>query len=192
MKKYIATALVSLCAAPCFAQKAQVWKLEPDAVFGVAIGQVLENDRISECGGVKVEAQKHPIAVCAMSRPGYGGISIAGFPVPGFDGGFIQREDGVVTSVLLNGKHSAYPEIKALLIERYGKPTTAKVERLQNKMGATFSSEVLSWNGKSVMLTLQERSGTIDESTAFFSSVEHLKKKAQDRDKDIKGSASKM
>lgn len=174
------------------AQKKQSWPKEPDAVFGVAIGQVLENDRISECGGAKVEAEKNPISVCAMSRPGYGGFSIAGFPVPGFDGGFIQREDGVVTSILLNGKQSAYRDIKALLIERYGKPNTAKTERLQNKMGATFTSEVLFWSGQSVSLTLQERSGTVDETTAFFTSVSHARKKAQDRENDIKGSASKM
>ncbi len=192
MKRYIVAAAICLCAVNCFAQKAQAWKLEPEAVFGIPIGETLENDRISECGGVKVDAEKHPIAVCAMQRPGYGGISIAGFPVPGFDGGFIQREDGVVTSILLSGKQSSYRDIKALLIERYGRPTTARTERLQNKMGATFTSEVLFWSGRKVSLTLQERSGSIDETTAFFASIPHATKRALDKENDIKGSASKM
>lgn len=192
MRKYIAAALVSLCAATSFAQKAQVWKLEPEAVFGIPIGGALENDRISECGGVKADAEKHPIAVCAMQRPGYGGILIAGFPVPVFDNGFINREDGVVTTLVLNGKHKDYKDIKTLLVERYGKPTLSKVERLQNKMGATFTSEVLYWNGKKVGLTLHERSGTVDETSAFFTSLAHAKKTVRDREIDLKDAASKM
>lgn len=192
MKKYIAAALISLCAVSSFAQKTQAWKLEPEAVFGIPIGGTLENDRISECGGVKADEGKQPIAVCAMQRPSYGGVLIAGFPVPVFDNGFIDRDDGIVTTVVLNGKHKDYQDIKTLLIERYGKPSLTKVDRLQNKMGATFTSETLFWNGKRVSLTLQERSGTVDETTAFFSSVAHARKKAQDRQNDLKGSASKM
>lgn len=171
---------------------AQTWKQEPSAVFGIPIGGQLENDRISECGGVKAEEGNQPIAVCAMQRPGYGGILIAGFPVPVFESGFIDREDGTVTTVVLNGKHANYKDIKTLLVERYGKPTTSRIERLQNKMGATFTSEVSFWNGKNVSLTLQERSGTVDETTAFFASVPHARKKAQDRQNDLKGAASKM
>ncbi|MDZ7862850.1 hypothetical protein [Acidovorax sp.] len=192
MKK-IAIAAACLVVFSALGQKKPAgWPNEPTAVFGVPIGEKLENDRIGQCGGVKADAEKNPVAVCAMERPGYGGIIIAGFPVPVFDGGYIDRDDGVVTSIILHGKHSNYRDIKALLMERYGKPTRTWTEKLQNKMGATFSSEALDWEGKSVTLKLRERSDTVDQTSVFFTSQSHLNKKATEREKSLKESATKM
>lgn len=191
MKKF-AVAAACLIALSANAQKKPLWPKEPTALFGVPMGAKLENERISECGGVKADPEKNPVAVCAMSRPSYGGVMIAGFPVDVFSDGFINREDEVVTSIMLNGKHTSYASIRALLVERYGKPQKTTVEKLQNKMGAVFSSEVLYWFGSKVSLTLHERNGTIDKTTAMFVYVENADKKAIEREKALKESASKM
>lgn len=191
MKKLVlAVAMIASMAA--YAQKISVWPKEPNAVFGIALGETLDNAAISECGGVKVETQSMPISVCSMSRPGYGDLSIAGFPVPVFERGFVRREDGVVTSISLSGKHDDYQSIKTLLVERYGRPTTVRTETLQNGMGASFKSEVLTWSGKSVTLLLKERSGSIDQTSAFFSHNATAVKSMLDREKALKESASKM
>lgn len=190
--KMIAMVAACLVALSAHAQKKQSWPAEPSAVFGIPIGEKFENDRISECGGVKAEADKNPVAVCAMARPGYGGILIAGFPVAVFEDGYIGREDGVVNSMILNGKQANYRDIRTLLVERYGKPTFATVEKLQNKMGATFSSEVLTWEGKNVNLMLRERSDTVDKTVAFFTHIGQASKRQAEREKALKDSASKM
>lgn len=192
MKTYFAAALIALCSSTSFAQKAPTWTKEPTAVFGITLGAPLGNEAISECGGVKAETVSPSIAVCAMNRPGYGDISIAGFPVAEFDGGLLRREDGIVTGLYIHGKHSSYHQIKTLLLERYGKPTAVTTETVQNGMGASFKSELAMWNGKNVTLILKERSGEIDRTGVHFSHNLTAVKKMLEREKALKESASKM
>lgn len=191
MKKVV-IAVVMLAALAAHAQKTSPWAKEPSAVFGIALGEVLDNSSISECGGVKVEGSGTPVSVCAMNRPGFGGILIAGFPVPAFESGFVQREDGVVTAIALHGKHDDYQSIKTLLIERYGRPTLVRTDTLQNGLGAIFKSERSSWIGKQVTLTLKERGDEIDKTSAYFSHNATAMKNLLNREKSLKDSASKM
>lgn len=174
------------------AQKAKPWAQEPAAVFGIPLGQTFGNERIAECGGVKVEDGSNPVSACSMYRPSYGNLTIAGFPVDVFDGGLVMREDDVVTSIYLHGKQSNYRAIKTLMLERYGRPTSTSVETLQNGMGAKFNSELLIWSGKAVTLVLKERNESVDTTAAHFSHNAHAVKKMIDREKALKDSASKM
>ena len=73
-----------------------------------------------------------------------------------------------VKSVMVNAKHENYRDVKAVLIERYGRPTSTKKETLQNGYGAKFSSEVLHWQGRRVSLTLHERTSTVDKTAFIF------------------------
>lgn len=191
MKK-IAVVAACLVALSVHAQKKQPWPAEPTAVFGIPIGERFENDRIEECGGVKAETEKNPVAACALIRPGFGGITISGFPIPSFEEGFIGREDGIVTAIMLHGQQAHYGGIKGVLVERYGKPHKTTTEKVQNKMGAVFTSEVLYWEGKKVALTLYERSGKVDRTSALFTSLEQSAKRSGDHEKTLKESASKL
>ena len=191
MKKLLFAVLV--CASlSAYAQKATPWQKEPTAVFGIALGEVLDNAAIGECGGAKPQSTEESIAACTMHRPRDGDLVIAGLPVSVFDGGFVRREDGVVTSISLRGKQGDYQSIKTLLLERYGRPTVVRTEALQNAMGATFKSEVLTWYGKKVSLILEERSDSIDTTRAFFSHNATATKRLLEREKSLKESASKM
>lgn len=192
MKGYWFAAVLVLCAAPGFAQKAQFWAKEPTAVFGITLGAVLTNEAISECGGVKAETVAPAIAACAMARPGYGDILVAGLPVQEFEGGLIRREDDVVTGIYLHGKHSDYHQIKTVLLARYGRPSAIRSETLKNGMGATFTSELSMWNGKNVTLVLKERSGEINNTGVHFSHNATAVKNMLEREKALKDSASKM
>lgn len=192
--KTCVSALLIVTSFAANAQKPATWIKEPSAVFGIVLGEVLDNAAIGECGGAKpiLEGPAGPLTVCSMARPSFGNLEIAGFPVPVFERGFVARDDGVVTSILLQGGHDDYPSIKALLQERYGRPSAVRVETLQNAMGAAFKSESSVWVGKNVTMVLNERSGSANKSAVRFSHNASEAKKTMEQEKKLKESASKM
>lgn len=149
--------------------KGASWAKEPTTVFGIPIGGEMKDEDLRDCGGIHDPSQEYPVAVCALKKGMFGGdVLIAHIPIDSMDDGVVQRKDFVVKSVMVNAKHENYRDVKAVLIERYGRPTSAKKETLQNGYGAKFSSEVLHWQGRRVSLTLHERASTVDKTAFIF------------------------
>lgn len=155
---------------PAAAQgKAAAWPKEPTSVFGIPLGGEMKDEDLRDCGGIHDPSQEYPVAVCALKKGMFGGdVLIAHIPIDSMDDGVVQRKDFVVKSVMVNAKHENYRDVKAVLIERYGRPTSTKKETLQNGYGAKFSSEVLHWQGRRVSLTLHERTSAADKTAFIF------------------------
>lgn len=155
---------------PAVAQgKATAWPKEPTSVFGIPLGGEMKDEDLRDCGGIHDPSQEYPVAVCALKKGMFGGdVLIAHIPIDSMDDGVVQRKDFVVKSVMVNAKHENYRAVKAVLIERYGRPTSTRKETLQNGYGAKFSSEVLHWQGKRVSLTLHERTSAADKTAFIF------------------------
>lgn len=174
MKKIlIAASVVAVMAAashPAFSQrKAAAWPKEPVAVFGIPLGGEMKDEDLRDCGGIYDPSQQYPVAVCALKKGMFGGdVLIAHIPIDSMEDGVVQRKDFVVKSLMVNAKHENYRDVKAVLIERYGRPTSTKKETLQNGYGAKFSSEVLHWQGERVSLTLHERTSAADKTAFIF------------------------
>lgn len=164
----VAAALITAGHAAFAQGKSAAWPKEPTSVFGIPLGGEMKDEDLRDCGGIHDPSQENPVAVCALKKGMFGGdVLIAHIPIDSMDDGVVQRKDFVVKSVMVNAKHENYRDVKAVLIERYGRPTSTKKETLQNGYGAKFSSEVLHWQGKRVSLTLHERTSSA-EKTAFI------------------------
>ena len=177
MKKvFIAASIAAALTAPSIQAIAQgkgaTWPKEPTSVFGIPIGGEMKDEDLRDCGGIQDPSKEYPVAVCALKKGMFGGdVLIAHIPVDSLEDGFVERRDFQVKSVMVNAKHENYRDVKAVLIERYGKPASTSKEILQNSYGAKFSSEVLRWKGRRVSLTLLERAGQTDKSTLVFSDI---------------------
>jgi hypothetical protein len=68
---------------------------------------------------------------------------------------------GVLVTTYLLGKE----QFVALLKERYGAPHKTEVARYQNRMGATFTGAVLTWEGPKVFVEFSELGTKTDESS---------------------------
>jgi hypothetical protein len=79
-------------------------------------------------------------------------------------------------TVSLKTDVSNYGALKALLIARYGPPSTTSTKAVQNLMGQTFRSERLSWLGQRVSIVLNERHGKIDQTEVSVADEDLLKK----------------
>lgn len=172
-KAFIAAAIVAAFATSPISASAQgkpaAWPKEPTSVFGIPLGGEMKDEDLRDCGGIHDPSQEYPVAVCALKKGMFGGdVLIAHIPIDSMEDGVVQRKDFVVKSVMVNAKHENYRDVKAVLIERYGRPTSTKKETLQNGYGAKFSSEVLHWQGRRVSLTLHERTSAADKTAFIF------------------------
>jgi hypothetical protein len=61
-----------------------------------------------------------------------------------------------------------FDESRAIMIERYGQPTSQEVQPWQSKGGAKTTSTVLWWRGARLSIYMAERAGTIDEGTVQY------------------------
>lgn len=174
--------------------QAQTWRQEPDAVLGIALGQPLANDAIKPCGGVQVQEEAGQIAACASHTPrfGDGPILLGGIPIAAFKAGAVVREGGVVSIVELGGSNDRYDEAKQVLTERYGKPTKVGKTTVQNRAGASFQSEQLTWRGKRVLLVLDQRAGNVGDFVATFMHLETAAKTGAATEGKAKREAQKL
>ncbi len=186
--------LIAAALALPLAVHAQTWKQEPDAVLGIALGQPLENDAIKSCGGVQAQEEKATISACALDKPrfGDGPILLSGIPIAAFKVGAVVREGGVVSQIELGGSNDLYDEAKQILTERYGKPTKSAKTTVQNKAGASFPSEQLTWRGKKVLLVLDQRAGNVGDFAAVFTHLSTAAKSGAKADGKAKSSAAKL
>lgn len=161
-------------------------------MFGLRFDEKLSPVDIRNCGGVQVDAATPRYGFCFLGGS-HRLILLSGFPVAVFESGsVVLDDDDMPEALLLNGKHDDYPEIRRLLVERYGQPTTSAPGTASNRMGATFSNETVIWLGKLLVLTLQERAGQVDRTTAVFQYMPRAAKQIKQRDEQRKTDASKM
>lgn len=198
MKKVLIAASViaalSACSVQALAQgKGTAWPKEPTSVFGIPIGGEMKDEDLRDCGGIQDPSKEYPVAVCALKKGMFGGdVLIAHIPVDSMEDGFVERRDFQVRSVTVNAKHENYRDVKAVLIERYGRPASTSKETLQNSYGAKFSSEVSRWKGRRISLTLFERAGQTDKSAFIFSDISTADAAAAADDQKRKTDAAKF
>jgi hypothetical protein len=154
------------------------WEQEPSAVLGVLLGASLESLQLPEC------SQNRPSALCIAPKDWESqwlrrlyGTPDLGVPYAAW----IATYDGKVRSLTLSLRRVEFPKMKAMLIERYGRPTKAEAIGVTTYGGANLDAELLIWAGENTTIVALERAGTIDESSVEFQSnaVEAAKRAAE-------------
>ena len=186
--------LIATVLALPIAASAQNWKQEPESVLGIVLGQPLTNEAIKPCGGVQAQEEAPSIAACASNTPrfGDGPILLGGIPIAVFKIGAVVREGGAVSQIELAGSNDRFDEAKQILVERYGKPTKASKTTVQNRAGASFPSEQLTWRGKKVLLVLDQRAGNVGDFVATFTHLQTAAKAGAANDSKSKREAQKL
>ena len=75
---------------------------------------------------------------------------------------YTRIHEGKVGAVFLALSRGEFPALRAALTEKYGAPTDQSIEVLQNKLGAKFESEVLTWKRPDGWIRLRERTHRVD------------------------------
>lgn len=80
---------------------------------------------------------------------------------------FHFRKDALVT-VHMTFRSNDFENLRGVFIEKYGKPTRDQREILQNRFGAKFENETLTWAGPNVTVTLNRFASDLESGSAFF------------------------
>lgn len=98
----------------------------------------------------------------------------------------VSLADGKVGSVSVDFGVRVFPDVTAALTAKFGPPTSEVNVPVQNKMGATFDSRVVTWTKSAGSIVATERSGTINDSTVTMVSNDYavtMKRQSEERAK---------
>ena len=82
----------------------------------------------------------------------------------------IEFETDGMDTVMLGFASEKYDEMKNTFLERYGPPTQTETQPVQNRMGASFLNESLTWTGNVVKIRLEKYGSKI---TGLVCAVDH-------------------
>lgn len=173
---------------------AQNWAEEPASVFGLKLGEPIASSNIPACPP-RDSRTGLPKTLCLERGPGPYAETMAtlnALPINEAYSGTTHLTDGFVASLHIEVNHDNYAKFRAILVERYGKPTKAAVSTVTSNRGAVLPAETLEWNGHNNRLQLFERFDRIDRSLAVFSNNALVQKETEKRANKIKDSASKF
>jgi hypothetical protein len=95
---------------------------------------------------------------------------------------------------LISGEFSSFEfmTLKPLFLERYGTPTSDKIETVTNRLGGKFENETLTWTGKNVSLTFQRFYSSIGKGNFTLSSNIYIEEVKKEQEEKRKQDAKKM
>lgn len=182
----LALLLLSLPAA------AQDWRGEPDAVMGIKLGAPLSASSMARCSAAEAKVEDPCLEKQGGLDEAPARFIVRRQPFGYADFHVIVDGTGVVSQLMVILPQKQFDDFSAVLVERYGRPTKAETQQWQNRLGATFPSKKLEWNGRRVRILAMERGSSIDRSVVSIQDIVAVDRDMQlERDK-LKNSASKL
>lgn len=173
----------------------KAWTQEPASVFGLKLGEPMGASDIPGCRPYSPRESSIQKELCIEPGPGPYADRIAtlnALPIDVAYSASIHLDDGLVSSLHIDISHDNYAKLRAILIERYGKPTKSNSSTVTSNGGVTLPAETLEWIGRNNSVYLFERFDRIDKSLAAFKNNELTRKSAERIIEKQKESASKM
>lgn len=172
--------------------KAQDWKGEPDAVMGIKLGAPLSAGSMARCSAADAKVEDPCLEKQGGLDEAPARFIVRRQPFGYADFHVIVDGTGVVSQLMVILPQKQFDDFSAVLVERYGRPTKAETQQWQNRLGATFPSKKLEWNGRRVRILAMERGSSIDRSVVSIQDIVAVDRDMQlERDK-LKNSASKL
>lgn len=190
MKVRTAATLCLLAVSVSALSETKRWDREPSSVLGIELGAEVPKN-VPECPSYSAGGYKPPSQLCISGHDSPYSDKLRmleGLPFKDMAiRGTLTIQDGKVLNVTLDMRREEdYPDMAAILIEKYGEPTSKENSEVTSKSGGKFSSESWTWIGKKNSIFLFERSGRIDRSAVVFSNnalVETYKRAEQEKTK---------
>ncbi len=171
---------------------AQDWKGEPDAVMGIKLGAPLSASSMARCSAAEAKVEDPCLEKQGGLDEAPARFIVRRQPFGYADFHVIVDGSGVVSQLMVILPQKQFDDFSAVLVERYGRPTKAETQQWQNRLGATFPSKKLEWNGRRVRILAMERGNSIDRSVVSIQDIVAVDRDMQlERDK-LKNSASKL
>lgn len=116
--------------------------------------------------------------------------TLAGVPVKRW---LATMRKGTTDSIMVLQDNGDFERVKAAMEQKFGRPFSVEPGEVQNRMGATFDQIKIRWSLEGRLLTIQKRSGKLDEMMILLSSEAAMRERAEDvRNRRPKADAKDM
>lgn len=189
--------LAFVFAATASAALAGEWDREPERVFGIPLGVTVAETGLPDCPEMPTKGfyDKEPSHLCFLKSryfPDKIG-DLHGTPDLGFAyGASFGFHQGRIATLSLSLNQDQFERAKAVLLERYGPPTTSETKEVVAGSGARLGSQELSWKGRKLSITAIERVGRVDTSYIQFSDNATLAAQGRQQGNRTRDAASKL
>jgi hypothetical protein len=171
---------------------APTWN-EPDEFRGLKFGEDLRQ-QIPECPSSYTAGRKYyrwtdtkercwePMSTARGSEADYwlrNFSSLGRVPAGSL---WARQIDNRLSFVSMTVNHDFFDDLRAMLIERYGKPTTQKTTQVQTMAGGIFPNLELHWIGEKMHVECLERPNRIDETLLGIYTREYAAYRTRQRD----------
>lgn len=103
-----------------------------------------------------------------------------------------EFRNGKLANATIIFYETAHLPLVIALTEKYGKPTNEKSVPMQNRAGAKFENQIVTWDLPDGRIEVSQRGSTIDKGSVRMSTTEYLKETAKEMIDKAKASASKL
>lgn len=104
----------------------------------------------------------------------------------------VELVDDRVAYISVLIQESAYGEALAALKEKYGRPTTERVEKKSNAMGATFESRIATWSRKDGQIKIEQRGSTVDRGSVTMHVPDFFIRKGREAEEKARAAAKNL
>jgi len=137
----------------------EVWVQEPTSFLGIKLDEKLIY-QLKQCP----EDYSEPDGMC-YERPFQGYYPLRSTPPLGIGyGAAVMTHESQIREIRLTTKVDNYDTVKAMLLQKYGRPIKQSSDTVKTKVGATFQNEKAYWDGQRVTIVLEKYYDTIDKS----------------------------
>lgn len=178
------------------------WQQEPTSVLGIELSVALNaQSNITECPTLPIlrgsDAFRHDYSFKGYchERPYSPSDTrwLRNKPELGFPYGLrITTNDNHVHQIVITTNRSNLPDLRALLIARYGPPHRIEQATYKNLAGASLDGSVAKWTGEQVEITLAEYSTDLEVAEVIFTTRAYLQEVVRDREDKANRNKSKL
>ena len=163
-----------------------VWEKEPDAFVGIKFNEPLSvppcptktYGQYVKTETLDYEAIKSLVGVCVNTTDSVykyqklenGYFKLAHLPALGIAYELtVHTENGVVSKMTIELKHSNFGVLLTAFKDRYGIPSHVESTQVKTNAGSEFNAADVAWKGKKLSIQMYERMGKVDESYVIIS-----------------------
>ncbi|WP_337153545.1 hypothetical protein [Pseudomonas protegens] len=164
------------------------WIQEPTSFLGIKFDEKLTY-QLKQCP----DDYSVPDEIC-YQQPHQNYYPLFAVPHLGLHGytAAVMTHDSQIREITLSTKIDDYDTVKAMFIQKYGKPVLQKAEAVRTKVGASFQNEKLYWDGKKVAIILKKYEDSIDKSSVSVINKAVATKAVQAEQGEVTENASKL
>lgn len=104
----------------------------------------------------------------------------------------VEHSNSIVTDVSVSLSNTHWQNTKTALIEKFGTAHLAETSTIQNRAGASFDQEVLTWDDGDLMLKATQRSTSIDDMSIQLGSKSAMSEARKKMQEDAKVQAKNL